>query len=77
MSQNGSWSINSVRWAWVSVTSAKERLSRRSGWTPYSPPKPQQNLILSEDLMFSRYCHKARVYMNQSLPNKTISTHSG
>lgn len=40
MSQNGSESINSVRQAWVAVTSTKEALSRRSAQTWRSPPPP-------------------------------------
>lgn len=43
MSQNGSLSVNSVRQAWVTVTSAKEALSRRSGQTRHSPPQSQHN----------------------------------
>lgn len=71
MSQNGSPSVNSVRQAWLTVTSAKEALSRRSGQTRPSPPKSQHNSILSEEVTLSSCCYK--VYMNQSFQNKTIS----
>lgn len=39
MSQNGARSINSVRQAWVTVTSTKEALSRRSAQTWHSLPQ--------------------------------------
>lgn len=73
MSQNGSESINSVTQAWVTVTSTKEALSRRSGPTRHNPPKSQRNWILSEEVTLSSCFHKVQVYMNQSLPNKVIS----
>lgn len=58
MSQNGSLGINSARQAWVTVTSTKEALSRRSGQTRRSPPKSQLNYILSKEVTFSRCYHK-------------------
>lgn len=46
MSQNGARSINSVRQAWVTVTSTKEALSRRSAQTWHSLPQMATQLDL-------------------------------
>lgn len=45
-SQNGSLSINSFRWAWVTVTFSKEPLSRSSRQTWCSPLKSQNIWII-------------------------------
>lgn len=57
MSQNGSGSINSVRQAWVTVTSTKEALSRRSAQTWRSPPQmaAQLDLVRGSDVQQSQH----------------------